>query len=215
MTSIRFTVAALVCLSLGAGAPAIGQTAAPVPAAPVPAAPRANAADVRFMQGMIAHHAQALTMSALVPARTTRDAMHLLAERITVSQRDEIAIMRTWLQAHGQSAPDPMAAHDMAGMAGMHHDMAGMPATADSTMPGMLTAEQLAALGAANGAAFERLFLESMIRHHEGALTMVKQLFASPGAAQDGDVFRFASDVDVDQRAEIARMRTLLAALPR
>ena len=160
-----------------------------------PARPRHTKADVEFMQGMIAHHAQAIVMSDLVPSRTTRVPIRMLAERITVSQRDEIKLMGTWLQDHHGTAPSPDS-HQM-------HSAATL-------MPGMLTADQIAELGAATGAEFERLFLEFMIRHHEGALTMVAGLFATPGAGQEVDVFRFASDVDADQRAEIRRMRALL-----
>lgn len=192
-------------------------------------AQKANAADVAFMRGMIHHHAQAIEMAALIAPRTTTPAMQLLGERITVSQRDEIRLMRTWLTAHGETAPDPMAAHTAADhaahadaghdMSAMHHDMAGMTGMSTSSdssmaMPGMLTPTQMAALAAAKGAQFERLFLEGMIRHHEGAIAMVAALFGSQGAAQDADVFRFASDVDADQRAEIARMQALLAKLP-
>ena len=164
-----------------------------------PGRPRHTKADVEFMQGMIAHHGQAIVMSDLVPTRTTRVPIRMLAERITVSQRDEIKLMRTWLLDRHEEAPGTDA-HQM------HHPAAG-PMT---LMPGMLTAEELGQLGAATGPAFEQLFLEGMIRHHEGALTMVATLFATPGAGQEVDAFRFASDVDADQRAEIKRMRALL-----
>lgn len=176
-------------------------------------------ADVRFMQGMIHHHAQALAMVALVPTRTSREDMRQLARRIDVSQRDEIALMRHWLEDHHEDAPSldapsvdaPMAHHDTTG-----HQMAmPMPMSAAMPMmPGMLSPEQLAQLGATSGAAFDRLFLEDMIHHHEGALKMVTALFATPGAGQDPEIFRFAADVDADQRAEIARMRALLSAMP-
>jgi uncharacterized protein (DUF305 family) len=171
-------------------------------------------ADVRFMQGMISHHAQAIVMAGLVASRTQREDMRLLAERIDVSQRDEIATMSQWLATHRQPAATPdthaMAGHDMPGMPGM----SGMARDSMPTMPGMATPAQMDSLRAARGTAFDRLFLTYMIRHHEGALKMVADLFASRGAGQDSDVFRLASDVDVDQRAEIARMRQLLAALP-
>jgi uncharacterized protein (DUF305 family) len=171
----------------------------------------AQPADVRFMQGMIGHHAQAIVMAGLVASRTQRDDMRMLAERIDVAQRDEIATMSQWLAAHGQTVPKPdahaMAGHDMPDMPGMAHDSMPM-------MPGMATPAQMDSLRASSGVAFDRLFLTYMIRHHEGALKMVADLFASRGAGQDSDVFRLASDVDVDQRAEIARMRQLLAALP-
>ena len=172
---------------------AAGQTAADT------VRPRYTRADVDFMQGMIAHHGQAIVMSALVPTRTSRVPIRMLAERITVSQRDEIKLMRNWLLDRHEDAPG-VEAHQM------HHDAAGQM----TLMPGMLTDEQLAALAAATGPEFERLFLEFMIRHHEGAVTMVATLFATPGAGQEVDAFRFASDVDADQRAEIKRMRALL-----
>jgi uncharacterized protein (DUF305 family) len=152
-------------------------------------------ADIQFMQGMIRHHAQAITMAALVPSRTRRPELHLLAERITVSQEDEIAAMRRWLERHGGPA-DTAAAH--------HHGPG-------QTMPGMLAAEELDRLAAARDSTFELLFLEFMIRHHEGALVMVERLFATPGAAQEPELFGFASDVDADQRAEIRRMKAMLA----
>ncbi len=169
-------------------------------------APRASAQDaappdVAFMQGMIHHHAQAIEMVALIAARTTSERMRLLGERINVSQKDEIAMMQNWLREHHQDAPDPLA------HAGM--DMGdAMP-----MMPGMLTKAQMAALAAAKGTAFDRLFLAGMIQHHQGALEMVKQLFGATGAAQNTAIFRFASDVDADQRAEIARMQAMLDAM--
>jgi uncharacterized protein (DUF305 family) len=170
------------------------------------AKPRYTQADVEFMQHMIGHHAQALVMTGLVPERTTNESMRQLAQRIEVSQRDEIALMRHWLEARGQAAPNPGGDHE-------HHE-AMDHASAGMLMPGMLTSAELAQLAAAKGAEFDRLFLEFMIRHHQGALTMVASLFATPGAGQEAEVFRFASDVDTDQRAEIARMRALLSASP-
>jgi uncharacterized protein (DUF305 family) len=163
--------------------------------------PRHTPADTRFMQRMIGHHAQALEMTKLVPSRTSRDDMRLLAERIDVSQRDEIGLMRQWLQQRGEELPSPDAHHHAA----MGHGQ---------LMPGMLTAAELERLAKATGAEFDRLFLESMIRHHEGALSMVKDLFGTQGAAQETETYRFASDVEADQRAEIARMRAVLARLP-
>jgi len=151
-------------------------------------------ADVKFMQGMIHHHAQALDMTALVPERTPNPDMRKLAQRIEVSQADEIKMMQRWLQARGQDAPGEHA-----------HHMPGAP-----LMPGMLTADEMARLAAAKGEAFERLFLEGMIKHHAGALTMVQELFATAGAAQESEVFAFASDVDADQRMEIDRMAAML-----
>lgn len=156
------------------------------------------------MQGMIAHHAQALAMTSLVPARSGRADLRLLAERIEVSQRDEIALMQRWLHDRGADVPSPDARH-------MHHG--GADGAAQQTlMPGMLTDAEMTELANAQGPAFDRLFLQFMIRHHEGALVMVSELLATSGAAQESEVFRFASDVDADQRAEIARMRALLGA---
>lgn len=159
-------------------------------------------ADVQFMQGMIPHHAQALEMTALVPDRSTSRTMHLLAQRIEVSQQDEIAWMQRWLEDRGEEAPD-LDAHQ-------HHHGGGHHAL----MPGMLTPEEMAQLAAAKGETFDQLFLQFMIRHHEGALVMVKDLFSTPGAAQASEVYRFASDVEADQRAEIQRMQAVLDAAP-
>jgi uncharacterized protein (DUF305 family) len=156
--------------------------------------PEFTPADVKFMQGMIGHHAQALEMTALVPSRTARDEMKLLARRIEVSQADEIKMMQTWLAGRGQQVPDVHA----------HH------AHGATLMPGMLTPDEMARLAGAKADAFDRLFLELMIKHHEGALIMVKELFAQPGAGQEADIFAFASDVDADQRMEIDRMRAML-----
>lgn len=161
---------------------------------------RPTEADVRFMQGMIPHHAQALDMTALVPTRTSRRDVLLLAERIEVSQKDEIAWMQRWLRDHGESMPDLDAHHG-------HHG-----AERHALMPGMLTPDEMDQLAAATGSAFDRLFLQFMIRHHEGALVMVRDLLASPGAAQASEVYRFASDVDADQRADIQRMLGMLDA---
>ncbi len=150
-------------------------------------------ADVSFMQGMIGHHAQALVMTEMVPSRAVSEDMRLLARRIEVSQTSEITMMQEWLRARGEAAP---GAHDH-----MHH-----------LMPGMLSDAQLAEMRAASGIEFERLFLRYMIGHHAGALTMVEELFAQEGAAQDNDIYQFASDVDADQRMEIRRMEAMLEA---
>ncbi len=161
---------------------------------------QATPADVTFMQGMIHHHSQAVEMVELLKTRTTNPDMKLLGQRIEISQQDEIKMMQHWLTSRGHEAPDPSAMHDMPGMS--------MP-----MMPGMLTPEQMKQLAAAKGPAFDRLFLEGMIRHHGGALTMVHDLFATPGAGQDSEIFAFASDVDADQRMEIDRMSTMLKEL--
>lgn len=174
-------------------------------------APRYTAADVRFMQGMIGHHAQALAMTALIPDRTTRKDIRLLGQRIEVSQKDEIAMMRQWLKDRHQQAAGN-SPHDQPAAAGKSMNMPGM-AMSDTLMPGMLTTEQLAELAKTNGDEFDKLFLRDMIRHHEGALAMVASLLGTTGSAQEAEVFRFASEVDADQRAEIARMSALLDAL--
>lgn len=153
-------------------------------------------ADVKFMQGMIGHHLQAVEMVALINARTTNPVMRNLGLRIQVSQDDEINMMKDWLQARGAAIPGPHA----------HHEPGGF-------MPGMLTSEEMAALAAARGVEFERLFLQGMIKHHFGAITMVEELFKTPGAAQDGEIYQFASDVDSDQRMEIDRMGLMLREL--
>jgi uncharacterized protein (DUF305 family) len=182
------------------GAP--GEPSRSVTAAAAAVTPKFTDADVKFMQGMIHHHAQAVDMVDLLKTRTNSNDMRKLGERIEISQADEITMMRKWLETRGQEAPQT----------GEHaHHMAGMPDT--PMMPGMLTPEQMDRLAAAKGAAFDRLFLEFMIQHHQGALTMVKDLFATPGAAQDSDVFAFASDVDADQRMEISRMTAMLKEL--
>jgi uncharacterized protein (DUF305 family) len=151
-------------------------------------------ADVAFMRGMIGHHAQALEMTALLPSRTSREELRLLGKRIELSQEDEIRMMQEWLRSRGQQVPDEHA----------HH------AHGAAAMPGMLTAEEMERLRAAKGPEFDRLFLQYMIKHHEGALTMVEELFRNPGAGQEPEVFAFASDVDADQRMEIDRMGALL-----
>jgi uncharacterized protein (DUF305 family) len=156
-----------------------------------------TAADVRFMQGMIGHHAQALEMTALVASRTPREEMRLLAARIEISQADEIEMMRSWLTARGAELPNPHA----------HHGEGAV------LMPGMLNADEMRTLAAAKGVEFDRRFLEFMIKHHEGALIMVDELFSTGGAGQQSDIFAFASDVDADQRMEIERMGALLREL--
>ena len=154
-------------------------------------------ADVKFLQGMIPHHAQALEMTVLVAERTANEAMGRLAERIDLSQEDEIEMMREWLGSRGQEVPAVDA----------HHAPGWEP------MPGMLTPDEMAELTAAEGGAFDRLFLELMIKHHRGAVTMVDNLLDQRGAAQDSQLFAFASDVTSDQTAEIDRMDALLAEL--
>jgi uncharacterized protein (DUF305 family) len=151
-------------------------------------------ADVEFMQGMIAHHAQAIYMSRMAEAHHANPRVLRLATKIDQSQVPEIRIMQGWLRRYDQFAPDTSSWRTM-------------------TMPGMLTAAQLKTLEAATGVAFDRAFLEMMIQHHEGALTMVKDLFAAPGAGQEVDVGVFANDVVVAQTAEIGIMRRMLSEL--
>ena len=152
-------------------------------------------ADVEFMQGMIAHHAQAIQMSRMAEAQRANPRVLKLATKIDQSQVPEIRIMQDWLRRYDQFAPDTSSWRTM-------------------TMPGMLSSDQLSTLGAATGVAFDRAFLELMIQHHEGALTMVKDLLASPGAAQEVDVGVFANDVVTAQTAEIGIMRRMLSQLP-
>ena len=178
------------------------------PAAPVapPVAPAAQytPADVHFLAGMIGHHAQAIKMAGWAPSHDASPSLRALCERIVVAQNDEIAFAQRWLREHGEYVPpaDPRG-----------HVMQGMDQP--MLMPGMLTPEQMAQLDAARGREFDRLFLTFMIQHHQGAITMVQQLLATPGAAQDGPVFRFASDVHADQTTEINRMTLMLDDLKR
>jgi len=154
-------------------------------------------ADVEFVTGMISHHAQALVMSRMAPTHGASPSVQTLAARIINSQRDEIAIMQTWLSDRGQPVPDAMA-H------GGHGHL----------MPGMLTPEQLDQLDAARGPEFDRLFLTFMIQHHSGAVTMVHDLFAVDGAGQGAALFKLASNIQADQITEIERMNKMLAAMP-
>jgi uncharacterized protein (DUF305 family) len=168
---------------------------------------RPSEADIKFMQGMIMHHAQAVEMTELLRTRSQNTEVQALGKRISISQTDEMSFMKQWLTDRGLplsgNGSMDMPGMDMAGMD--HMDMGPMP-----MMPGMLTPEQMKALAAATGPAFDHLFLTGMIQHHTGALTMVKDLFASPGAGQDPQLFDFASDVDNTQQAEIDIMRHML-----
>jgi uncharacterized protein (DUF305 family) len=161
-------------------------------------------ADVDFMSHMIAHHAQAIAMSRLAPSHAASPAVQRLADRIINAQHDEIATMQTWLSDRLKPVPEANPAGMKMSMNGMEHVM---------LMPGMLTEAQMKELDAARGPEFDRLFLIFMIQHHKGAVSMVKDLFGSSGAAMDETVFKFASDVNVDQSTEIARMEKMLAAL--
>jgi uncharacterized protein (DUF305 family) len=194
-------------LSLGAIAGAACRSAAaatqvaqpPGPPAPTVSLPKYTPADASFMQGMIGHHQQALEMVALLKTHTTNRNMQLLGLRIEVSQNDEIKMMQTWLRNRGEAVPDEHAMHV--------HDA--------KLMPGMLSPEQMSQLAASKDAAFDRLFLEFMIQHHNGALIMVKELASTPGAGQESSVNAFAAEVEADQGAEITRMRAMRAAMGR
>lgn len=185
------------------GAP--GEATREVAPGSVPAEDRGHTeADAAFMRAMIPHHAQALVMAEMVPDRTDRREVRLAAERIESSQATEIAMMRRWLESRGEEVPPASAGRQQGG--GDHgHGHAGAH--------GMASPEELARLEATRDDAFDRLFLELMIRHHEGALRMTRELLAVEGAAREPELFQFASHVDADQRAEIARLRRLLNAL--
>jgi uncharacterized protein (DUF305 family) len=159
-------------------------------------------ADTEFMQGMIMHHSQAVDMTALMPARTHNKELLAFGKRISISQSDEMKYMTQWLEERGK--PVSME-HDMA-----HMDHTKMGSMKPMLMPGMLTPEQMKALAKATGPAFDHLFLTGMIQHHGGALTMVQELFDTPGAGQDNQLFDFATDVDNTQRAEINIMQGML-----
>lgn len=165
--------------------------------------------DVEFMQGMIMHHAQAVEMTALIESRTENKELRLLGARISQSQSDEMNFMKRWLEARKEPLMAPMPEMDM--------NMPGMDMSSHKhmmLMPGMLTPSQMDALKKAKGAEFDRLFLTGMIQHHNGALVMVKEMFGTGGAGQDGELFNFATDVDSGQRAEIKIMQTLLGEKP-
>ena len=200
-------------LLLGGGLPSCGG-GAPPQAAPGPESPdvservRADslrrpytAADITFMSHMIGHHQQALLMAGWAPSHGARQDVAILCERIVVAQRDEIAMMQQWLSDRGLPVPDATSTRHRMKMNGIEHDM---------LMPGMLSDEEMAALDRARGAEFERLFLEGMIKHHQGAIDMVDVLFKAYGAAQDETIFKFANDVQSDQSIEIDVMRKML-----
>jgi len=161
-----------------------------------------TAADIHFMSAMIAHHGQAIAMARLAPVNGASAAVRTLAERIINAQQDEIAIMQRWLSDRRQPVPQATATAASAS----HHDHA-------APMPGMLTAAQMKQLEEAKSAQFDRLFLTFMIQHHNGAIVMVNELLGTIGAAQDQTVFKLASEVNVDQSTEVARMSKMLADL--
>jgi uncharacterized protein (DUF305 family) len=153
-----------------------------------------NPLDVKFMQDMIEHHAQAVEMVELLETRTSRNSMRLLGKRISMSQSSEIEMMRGWLTRRGEYAPDPHA-----------HHMHGM------TMTGMLSPQQMDALAAAKGAEFDRLFLQGMVQHHRGALEMVNALTSAPDTGEDAALSDFLTNIVADQTAEIERMNEMLS----
>lgn len=186
-----------------------------------------TAADVKFVQDMVSHHAQAVVMSDWAPTHGARPDLLILSKRIALSQRDEITMMQHWLEDRHLPTPDPLhmlpdsqghaqsmgrMAMSGAGTSGMQMpgmDMGSHP----MLMAGMLTPEQMRQLDAARGAAFDNLYLTGMIRHHQGAIDMVATLFATPGSGQQPELFGFATDVDAGQRAEMARMQAMLNTL--
>lgn len=164
-----------------------------------------TAADIGFMAGMIGHHAQAIVMARWAPTHGASPLVQRLCARIINAQSDEIIVMQHWLRDRGQPVPAANPKGMSMKMDGMEHVM---------LMPGMLSDEQMQQLDAARGASFDRFFLTFMIQHHKGAVTMVRDLFATDGAGQDAITFKFASDVQVDQTTEIERMELMLGALP-
>jgi uncharacterized protein (DUF305 family) len=190
----------------GAETPVVVQPGAPgkptktLPSNTAATLPPRSKADVEFMQGMIMHHTQAVEMTALINSHTGNKNLRALGARISSSQSDEIKFMKRWLATRGE--PISM---EMAGMRGMSASGGAM-----ALMPGMLSAQQMDALRDAKGAEFDRLFLTGMIQHHDGALTMVKDLFDTAGAGQDAELFNFATDADNTQRAEIKIMQSML-----
>ena len=172
-----------------------------------------TAADVGFMSGMIHHHGQALVMAGWAPSHGASSAVRTLAERIVSGQQDEIALMQQWLRDRQQPVAQPssrqMASDSVSHSPGQGHGQTGH----DRLMPGMLSPAQMEELNRARGGAFDRLFLQYMIQHHRGALTMVNRLFATPGAAREESTFKLANDVSADQSSEITRMEQMLGSL--
>ena len=209
-----FVATWVMCFAAAAQEPVIVQPGAPgQPTKTLPASTRAklppeSRKDVEFMQGMIMHHAQAVEMTDLIESRTQNKDIRKIGARISQSQTDEMNFMKRWLQMRGESTEMAHAkteAHTHAAHAPTKHEM---------LMPGMLSAEQMNALKKARGAEFDRLFLQGMIQHHNGALVMVRELFDTAGSGQDAELFTFATDVDSGQRAEIKSMQTLLGDKP-
>jgi uncharacterized protein (DUF305 family) len=201
--STQHAPASTITLAPGVGVVGAGSAAA------IAAADRAAAefapADVDFMQGMIPHHAQAVIMARWAQTHGARADVMILCRRIVIAQTDEIRLMRNWLGERKQEVPDSLSTKHVMKMNGMTHEM---------LMPGMLTDEQMKALDAARGSEFDRLFLTGMIGHHRGAIAMVRELFSHGDAGHDDTVFKFASDVEADQTAEIHKMELMLETVP-
>jgi uncharacterized protein (DUF305 family) len=184
--------------------PAVGQGSGVTPTV-YPGRYPYTGADIHFVTGMIGHHAQAIVMAAWAPTHGAAASVRTLCERIINAQTDEITLMQAWLRDRHQPVPEASPKPMKMMMNGVEHDM---------LMPGMLSDEQMKKLDAARGSEFDRLFLTDMIQHHRGALTMVDQLFATPGAGQDEVVFKMANDIQADQSTEINRMTRMLFTMP-
>lgn len=213
--SIAATVAAVAVLACGGASGSVRTSPRPATTArgdlstAAQARPDSNRypytdADVHFMSAMISHHAQAIVMAGWAPTHDASDAVRRLAERVVNAQEDEIRTMQVWLRDRRLPVPEASPTGMKMKHGGVEHDM---------LMPGMLTAAQMKQLDAARGKEFDRLFLTFMIQHHKGAVSMVRDLFGSYGAGLDETVFKFASDVNVDQSTEIERMQTMLISL--
>lgn len=214
-------LAGLILISTSPQTPPIFQPGAPGEPARVITASEAvalsrstfTADDVAFLQHMIVHHAQAVEMVELLQTRGSHVTVRRLGQRIALSQEAEMALMRGWLTDRGQSLEMPGMSAGHSGMDHSAHAAHAMPASDTPLMPGMLSPARMQALAAASGPIFDRLFLEGMIRHHQGALDMVDALLAEPGAAEDPMLSDFTNSVVADQSAEILRMQTLLSDL--
>jgi uncharacterized protein (DUF305 family) len=191
----------------------LAQAAQPVAASDSAARARARAdsarlpytkADIDFMTHMISHHAQAIVMAKMAPTHGASESVQTLCGRIINAQHDEIVLMQNWLRDRNQPVPEAKPMPMKMVMNGQEMVM---------LMPGMLSDDQLKKLDAARGTDFDKLFLRGMIQHHQGAITMVQELLATPGAAQDEAVFKFANNVNVDQNTEIHRMQQMLLAV--
>ena len=194
-------------LVMGFVVAAVSQSASaqtPVAQAKYPGRYPWTAADAQFVTGMISHHAQAIVMAGWAPTHGAGKSVVTLCERIINAQTDEIVLMQSWLKDRNQPVPEAKPLPMKMMMDGQEHEM---------MMPGMLSDAQMKQLDAARGTDFDRLFLTFMIQHHRGAITMVEQLLASPGAAQDDFVFKFQGDVYADQGTEIDRMQKMLLTL--